>query len=249
MSKQLNSKLRKKLITLHFKKKAIHLGSSLSCLDLLSFLLIKQEVNFKDVILSKGHAASALYICLNHLGHISNEELLTYYENDTQLTAHPIHNTKLVRFSTGSLGHGLSLACGLAKARKLKKDKNQVYCIISDGELNEGSTFEAINFAIQHQLDNLTVVIDNNKLQGLGATSSILGDLSSIFSSRKNLNYLEIDGHSESDFKNLMLKQELPTLINANTIKGKGISFAENNNNWHYNQLSEEQFHQANSEL
>lgn len=249
MRDKLNIALRKKLITLHFEKKAIHLGSSLSCIDILSFLLIDSNVPFKDVLLSKGHAASALYICLNQLGHISDEELETYYQNNTQLTAHPIHNTGLVRFSSGSLGHGLSLACGLAKARKLKNNPNRVYCVISDGELNEGSTFEAINFAIQHQLNNLTVIIDNNKFQGLGATATILGDLSTTFSSRRNLCYQEINGHSYSDLKKIIEPQEHPTVINANTTKGKGISFAENDNNWHYNQLTQKEYNLAISEL
>lgn len=242
----MNNQLRKKLIDLHFKKQSIHLGSSLSCLDILSSLLLDVNIFYRDVILSKGHASTALYVVLNELGVLSNEELETYFENGTFLAAHPVSNSGFVDFGTGSLGHGVSLAAGKAKARKLKGDDNPVVCIVSDGEMNEGSVYEGINFAIQHQLNNLIIIVDNNGLQGLGDTTQVLGDLSQTFAHRKGLNYLEVDGHNS-----FMLKQavscpsEFPTFINAKTIKGKGVSFAENNNDWHYAKLSEANYQSA----
>lgn len=246
----MNSFLRKRLIELHFKKQSVHLGSSLSCIDIISIALLELKVPYKDFILSKGHASTALYICLNELGVISNNSLNSYFENGTKLTAHPVYDSGLVEFGTGSLGHGISLAAGKCKARKLMGDDAPVFCLVSDGEMNEGSVYEGINFAVQHQLNNLVVVVDNNGLQGLGDGFEILGDLAQTFAYREDLNYIEIDGHKEMDIKNaLQSESKYPKLINAKTVKGKGVSFAENNNSWHYEKLSEEQYKNALSQL
>jgi len=246
----LNSFFRKRLIELHYKKQSVHLGSSLSCIDIISIALLELKTPHKDFILSKGHASTALYVCLHEAGVISNDLLNTYFENGTQLTGHPISDSQLVEFGTGSLGHGVSLAAGKCKARQLLSNKAPVFCLISDGEMNEGSVYEGINFAIQHQLNNLFIIVDNNGLQGLGQSSQILGDLAQIFSSREHLNYLEIDGHKEMDIKNaLQSESKYPTLINAKTVKGKGVYFAENNNHWHYEKLSKEHYEHALSQL
>ena len=246
----LNNFFRKRLIELHYKKQSIHLGSSLSCIDIISIALLELNIPHKDFILSKGHASTALYVCLHEAGIISNESLNSYCENGTLLTAHPIFDSGLVEFGTGSLGHGISLAAGKCKARKLLGNNAPVFCLISDGEMNEGSVYEGINFAVQHQLNNLFIIVDNNGLQGLGNGSDILGDLAQTFSSRKDLNYMEIDGHKEVDIKNaLQIQSVYPTLINAKTVKGKGVRFAENNNDWHYEKLSEEQYKNALSQL
>lgn len=208
--------------------------------------MIDLKVPYKDVILSKGHASTALYVVLNELGIVSDEQLSTYFENGTVLTAHPIAKSNLVEFGTGSLGHGISLAAGKCKARKLKRDHNPVYCVVSDGEMNEGSVYEAINFAIQHQLENLIIIVDNNGLQGLGEADLVLGDLASTFSSRQGLNYVEVDGHNAVGLIDAIKENAgAPLLVNAKTIKGKGVSFAENNNDWHYSTLSKEQYIKA----
>tara|TARA_Y100001934_G_C12374493_1_gene788409 strand:+ start:3817 stop:4557 length:741 start_codon:yes stop_codon:yes gene_type:complete len=246
----LNSSIRKKLIALHYKKQSIHLGSSLSCIDIISSILLELKIPFRDFILSKGHASTALYVCLNELGVISNSLLDSYYENGTHLTAHPIFESGFVDFSTGSLGHGISLAAGKCMARKFQEVEAPVFCLVSDGEMNEGSVYEGINFAVQHKLNNLYVIVDNNGFQGLGHGSEVLGDLTQTFATRKGLNYVEIDGHNSSEIKiALNCTSSYPTLINAKTIKGKGVDFAENDNNWHYNKLSREQYHNALSKL
>jgi len=212
--------------------------------------MIDLKVPYKDVILSKGHASTALYVVLNELGIVSDQELSTYFENGTLLTAHPVAKSNLVEFGTGSLGHGISLAAGKCKARKLKGDHTLVYCVVSDGEMNEGLIYEAINFAIHHQLENLVIIVDNNGLQGLGEADLVLGDLASTFSNRQGLNYVEVDGHDAASlFNALQGNAEAPLLVNAKTVKGKGVSFAENNNDWHYSTLSKEQYIKAISAL
>ena len=246
----LNSFLRKRLIELHYKKQSIHLGSSLSCIDIISIALLELNIPHKDFILSKGHASTALYVCLHEARIISDESLNSYCENGTRLTAHPVFDSSLVEFGTGSLGHGISLAAGKCKARRLLGNDAPIFCLVSDGEMNEGSVYEGINFAIKHQLNNLFIIVDNNGLQGLGNGGDILGDLVKTFASRKDLNYTEIDGHKEVDIRNALQTESVyPTLINAKTVKGKGVQFAEHNNDWHYEKLSEEQYKNALSHL
>ena len=187
---------------------------------------------------------------MNEAGIISDSVLGTYYENGTKLTAHPVSDSDLVEFGTGSLGHGISLAVGKCKARKLNGDKNPIFCLVSDGELNEGSSYEGINFAIKHQLDNLVIIVDNNGLQGLGESSKVLGDLTEIYFNRNGLYYSQIDGH-DIDALKLEFEKERnsPGFINAKTLKGKGVSFIEGDNNWHYLTLDQSLYEKAIGEL
>lgn len=246
----MDNRLRKKLVELHYTKGAIHLGSALSCIDILSTLMLKMAIPFKNVILSKGHAASALYVVLNELGEITDEELSTYYQNKSTLLAHPTHESGLVDFSTGSLGHGISLACGKALARKLNGDDAKIFVIVSDGEMNEGSVNEALNFAAHHQLTNLVVICDNNGLQGMGETSAILGDLASEIQYKNGIQYCAVNGHDSEELLSVLSQSaNAPVFINAKTTKGKGLNFAEGNNDWHYNQLSEQDYKNAIAQL
>jgi transketolase len=238
--KQLQGKLRLKILELHFGAGSGHIGCSLSCIDLLiSILKYKnQEDNF---ILSKGHAATALYTILNHLGEIPDETMASFYKDATTLPAHPAPGKyAAIPFATGSLGHGLPLAAGVAKAYKLQASAGISYVLMSDGETNEGTTWEAAHFAVANKLDNLIVFVDKNGLQGFGSTKDILGDTASArLWETIGFDVLEADGHNIStllDARNSLLsrKNGKPKLVLANTVKGKGVPYMEDKMEWHY---------------
>ena len=248
---QLQGKLRTAILKMHFAANSGHIGCSLSCVDLLISILkyMNEEDSF---ILSKGHAASALYVVLNELGKISDEDLETFYKDATKLSAHPAPlKYPSITFATGSLGHGLPLAAGVAKAKKLKKSKAFSYVLMSDGETNEGTTWEAAHFAVASKLDNLIVFIDKNGLQGFAKTEEVLGDTSRrILWEAIGFDVVEIDGHNIEqilDAKRNFIEKEngKPKLIIANTVKGKGVQFMENKLEWHYNPMNEKQFEEA----
>lgn len=229
-----------------------HIGCSLSCIDLMIGSLVHHKKEEDTFILSKGHAAAALYVCLNHTGEISDEELSTYYKNGTKLPAHPSANKfKGIPFALGSLGHGMPIATGIAKANKLQRSDAISYVLMSDGETNEGTTWEAAHFAVKHNLDNLIVIIDKNGLQGFGNTKDIMGDSAS----EEKWNALgfetsTIDGHDMEQIINEIAKlkqskNNKPKVLIANTIKGKGISYMENKMEWHYLPMNAELYEQA----
>lgn len=249
--------LRKSLLASYTQVNAGHIGCSLSCIDLLASIFFRHKKDGDTFILSKGHAANALYTVLNEIGEISNEEIKTYYQNGTKLPAHPAANKySSIPFATGSLGHGFPISTGIAKAKKLsKKFDEMVYVVMSDGETNEGTTWEAAHFAVSNQLDNLIVIIDKNNIQGFGFTKDILGDTAN-FEKWKSIGFdvIEADGHDTEiinatleEFKNR--KDGRPKLFIANTIKGKGVSYMENTVDWHYLPMNETQYKQALDEI
>ena len=246
-----------KILETHYKAGAGHIGSSLSCIDLMGALYFKEKADEDIFILSKGHAAVALYVCLYLRNEITEDLLNSYYKNGTTLPVHPPPGRfKGIPFATGSLGHGLSVGAGVAKARKLKRDNSSyVYTLLSDGETNAGSCWEAAHFAVKHKLNNLVVLIDKNKLQGFGTTEETLGDTASAAQWQSmGFEVVELDGHNIEEITNALqnLKRSVssaPKLIIANTIKGKGISFMENKLEWHYLSLTAEQYQQALDEL
>ena len=244
----------KRLLSLYNDTHAGHIGSSLSCLDILVYLFFK-KMNKKDqLILSKGHAACALYTVLNKAGKISDELLETYYKDGTLLAAHPPCGGKLngVTFGTGSLGHGLSLATGIALSTMFTGKNFDVYCVVSEGDLNEGSTWEAILFAAQHKLKNLTIIVDNNNLQGFGESKDVLG-LEPLLDKLTSFNLDVVTAKDGNDFESLdksfaelsRRNSSMPKCIIAKTVKGKGISYMENKIEWHYFSMSQENYEQA----
>lgn len=243
---------RKRLLQMHFDGGVGHIGGNLSCLDAL-MLVHHEYLNPEDrFILSKGHSAGALYITLWSLEHISDEMLKTFHKDDTLLAGHPpAAGIRDIQFATGSLGHGLSLAAGTALALQLKGQAGQVYCLTSDGEWQEGSTWEALIFATHRRLTNLTILVDHNNLQGFGSTHDVasmspLGTKLSGF----DLEIQSIDGHDLAAIRTALDKpSDRCRVIILNTIKGKGVSFMENRMEWHYLPLKEEQYHQAIQEL
>jgi transketolase len=208
----------------------------------IKFQLMKTE---DELILSKGHAAALLYSVLAEEGTISEDEIASFYKNGTFLSAHPpVNKIKGIPFATGSLWHGLSLAAGFGLANKLKRGDKKIFCITSDGELNEGSTWEAALFISHHQLKNVIWFIDRNYLQGFGRTEDIL-KLDPLDKKLESFGF-EVaiaDGHSFGSLKNTFAQyqNEKPLAIICNTVKGKDTEL-QNTVDCHYLPLTEEDF-------
>jgi transketolase len=243
---------RKRLLQMHYESGVGHIGGNLSSLDVL--LLIVHEYLGPDdrFILSKGHAAGALYIALWSKGLLHDNDLKTFHRDGTNLPGHPPSiGSAEVPFATGSLGHGLGLAAGMALAKKIQGINDQIYCILSDGECQEGSTWEALIFVAHHQLKNLTILVDHNRLQGFGATK----DISSLEPLGQKLGVLSFDFHQVCGHDLNAIRVALdtpanqPKLIVLETIKGKGVSFMENKMEWHYLPLNSSQYIQAIQEI
>ena len=224
---------------------AAHLGSSLSCVDILVtiffsgiFKFNQKKILLRDkFILSKGHAASALYSVLAYKNYFSKKQLLKYGKNSSYFEEHPNSKINGVICSTGSLGHGLSFGIGLAISDKLKKKNYKTVILMSDGECNEGTVWEAASFASAQNLSNIIVLIDHNKWQATGRTSEITGGNLIDKWLAFGWHTFDIDGNNVNDLKNVLKKakkSKKPVAIIANTIKGKGIHFMEDDNNWHY---------------
>ena len=240
-----------------------HFGGALSITEIVSTLFAHQmKIDKKNpkweerdrFILSKGHACLAYYAALCEIGYISKEELKTFEKNDTNLLGHPVANRNLgIDFSNGSLGMGLSLGIGVAIASKKKKKNFDVYVIVGDGECNEGSIWESAMAAPHFKLDNLYVVIDKNNFQQTGSNEEIMNvaNLKDKWSSF-GWHTVELDGHNIEELYNFFNKGKTinkPKAIIANTVKGKGFSFSENNNDWHHSILSKSFYEKAMNEL
>ena len=255
---------KKKIIEISYFKKAHHIGSCLSCVDILVALFFgvmkhsKNNPSSKNdfFIISKGHAALAYYLILMKKNFFSEKYLMdNFLVDDGTLGGHPDKNKKLgIDFCSGSLGHGVSVGSGVALSYLKDKKKNKVYVIIGDGECNEGMIWEAILFAGHQKLHNLFVIIDYNKLQGFGSTTEIL-NLSSLKKKFENFNWniLEADGHNIQNliqqFNKISSFKDKPNLIIANTVKGKGISFMENKFESHYQVLGNKDYLQSLKDL
>lgn len=255
-SKDIAKNVRKRCLELVFKGKSSHIGGAFSIADVLS-VMYNEVLTFDSknasweerdrVFYSKGHACTALYSVLGEVGFFTDEELNTFSNNKSFFTTHVNHKVPGVELSTGSLGHALSVSCGVALAGKLKKKEWKVYTIVSDGELNEGSNWEAILFAPHHQLANLTLIVDYNKIQSFGNTNEVL-NLEPLADKFKAFNWevVEVDGHNLIEIKNAFdFKCDKPKVIIAHTIKGKGVDFMEEQLAWHYKSPNQEQFEAA----
>jgi len=240
-----------------------HFGGALSIAEIVSTLFAyqmkidKKNPNWEErdrFILSKGHACLAYYAALCEVGYISREELKTFEKNDTNLLGHPVINNNLgIDFSNGSLGMGLSLGIGVAISSKKKKKNFNVYVIVGDGECNEGSIWEAAMAASNFKLDNLYVLIDKNNFQQTGSNKEIM-NVENLKDKWSSFGWYtaELDGHSIKDLLNFFKESKnikKPKAIIANTIKGKGFSFSENNNEWHHSVLSKSFHEKAIKEL
>lgn len=256
--KSVKKECRKTLLGLYKKANAGHIGSSLSCLDILVYLFFFRMKAEDKFILSKGHAAAALYTVLCRKGCLSEEYLNTFYNDGTFLAAHPPcgRGVNGIPFGTGSLGHGLSLATGISLSTRFSKRTFNVYCILSDGDCNEGSTWEAVLFAAHHKLRNLTAIVDYNRLQGFGKSQDIL-ELEPFEEKWRAFGFDTIVAENGNDFDSLhsafskldLIGSEKPKCVIAKTVKGCGVSFMENAMEWHYLPMSDEQYQTALKEL
>ena len=240
-----------------------HFGGGLSIVDITATLygaimkLDPQNPEWENrdrFILSKGHGVLGYYTALSEVGYISELELKTFEKDGTFLFGHPVKNrSKGIEFSNGSLGMGLSLGIGVALAGKRISRDYKVYVLMGDGECNEGSVWEAAMAGAHYNLDNLVAILDKNNLQQTGTNSEIMsvGNLASKWESF-GWQVFEIDGHNVPEIYDTFLStknQNGPVAIVANTVKGKGFSFSENNNAWHHAPLSSSQYEAALEEL
>jgi transketolase len=258
---QLANRIRQNALKMVHKAKASHIASGLSIVDILAVLYgnvmrFEPEVPNHPMrdrfILSKGHACVAVYSTLAEVGLIQKSQLETYGEDFSWLMNHISHNVDAVEFSTGSLGHGLPFGVGKALSAKSRGDSWRTFVLLSDGEMDEGSNWEALMFASHHKLENLTAIVDYNKLQSLDTVANTLqleplSDKLRAFGCEVH----EVDGHEHEglSFYLKSVSRGKPTVIVANTVKGKGVSFMENRVEWHYKCPNEEQLAMALAEL
>ncbi len=263
--KEIAKEIRRGILLQHFLSKESHVGSALSCADILTVLyfgILKinpkkpSDPNRDRFILSKGHAVAALYATLAEKGFFPKKMLETFCQNDSLLPGHSTKDTAPgVEVSTGGLGHGLPMGIGMALAAKQDKKNHRIFVLMSDGECNEGTTWESALFAAHHRLDNIVVMVDRNGQQGLGKTKDIINmDPFKEKWEAFGWSAKEIDGHNiiaiEKTLQSIPFKKNVPSIIIANTIKGKGVSYMEKNQlTWHYKNPNEEQHKIALSEL
>lgn len=258
------TKVRMGIIEGVFNAKAGHPGGSLSVADTLTYLyMARMNVNPEDpmmadrdrLVLSKGHTAPALYSVLAHRGFFPVEELKTLRKIGSRLQGHPVlGKIPGVDMSTGSLGQGVSAACGMALSGKITNDTYKVYAILGDGEIEEGQVWESAMFAAHYQLDNLVFVVDNNNLQIDGPITQVMNPypIDEKFAAF-GWHVITIDGHDfdaiEKAFNEAETVANQPTVIIQKTVKGKGVSYMENNVAWHGTAPNEEQYNIAMGEL
>lgn len=225
-----------------------HIGAIFSCADILAVLYdgilnvdpaAPEKADRDRFVLSKGHAGGGLYAALAERGFFPVEKLLTHYQDGSDLSGHVSHKLPGVDVSTGALGHGLSIAAGMAYAGKLKSASHRVFCLLSDGECDEGSTWEAVLFAAHHGLSNLVAIVDYNRIQGIAPISEVI-ELEPFADKWTAFGWAvrEIDGHNHEALQAALaavpFAPDKPTCLIAHTIKGNGVSFMENTVLWHY---------------
>ena len=261
--RELAKKVRIHCLKMVHKGKSGHIGSMLSMADILPVIYTQilnvdpqapEKADRDRFLLSKGHGGAALLATLAELGYFPLEWLDQYYCDNGKLSGHISHHIPGVEFSTGSLGHGLPVACGMALAARQAGKKHRIFCMSSDGDLNEGSTWEAIMLAGQHHFDNLIMLVDYNRLQALGKSKEII-DLESLKEKLELFGWraAEVDGHDQKavyeSLRDLPLCCNKPSAVIFHTIKGKGVSFMENDYKWHYGGLTSDLCEKAIKEL
>jgi transketolase len=233
---------------MHYEAGVGHIGGNLSALDALLVVFHEFLGDEDHFLLSKGHAAGALYIALWSVARLQESELADFHQDNTLLAGHPpAHGIAVIPFATGSLGHGLSLAAGTALALRLKRQQGRVFCMTSDGEWQEGSTWEALIFVCHHQLANLTILVDHNNLQGFGSTQEV-ASMSSLWTRLQgfDVDLKIVDGHDLEAIRSALLPpSERPRIVILKTIKGHGVSFMEDQMAWHYLPMSTMQYRAA----
>ncbi len=262
-TRQLAKAIRGHALRMVHHAQASHIGAGLSMADLLAVLygsVLRVGADRPDspdrdrFILSKGHAAAALYAVLAERGFFPLDWLGTYCDDGSRLAGHISHHVPGVDFSTGSLGHGLSIGCGVALAARRDDRPYRAFVLLGDGECDEGAVWEAALFAPHHRLDNLVAIVDHNKIQSFGAVKEVL-DLAPLADKWRSFGWAvrEIDGHDHDQIHDalqaLPFEPDRPSVIVAHTVKGKGVSFMENELAWHYKSPDDAQLAAALAEL
>ena len=251
---KISNSVRKSIINQVNTARSGHPGGALSCADILITIYYKTIKEGDKVILSKGHGCAALYAVLAEKGFFDKEELSSFRKINSRLQGHPsLHKTPGVDAPSGSLGQGLSIANGIAMSFKMDKKENYVYCIIGDGESQEGQIWEAAMTASHYNLNNVISFLDYNKLQ-IDGTNDEFMKINPMKEKFESFGWFvqEIDGHNFNEIESAIekaKKQNKPSMIIANTIKGKGISFMENQVSWHGKAPNEEEYKKAMEEL
>ena len=262
--KNIAREIRRELLNMVYRTKSGHIGSSLSTVEILVALYFKclrispkepEDKNRDRFILSKGHGCPALYATLAHRGFFGSDVLNGFAVDGGTLEQHPTRNiAQGIEVSTGSLGHGLSIGVGMAIAAKYDKSNYRIVVLLSDGEMDEGSVWEAAMLASHHKLDNLVAIVDYNKIQALGRTNEVV-NLEPVAEKWHSFGWEaeEIDGHDFEQIINALerapFRQLKPSVIIAHTVKGKGISFMEDKLLWHYRCPDEKEYAKALKEL
>ena len=262
-SKQLAWKIRRHAVDMTQKAKASHIAGVLSCADILAVLysdVAKYDSSNPNwygrdrIILSKGHSGAGLYAVLAECGFFPIEKLKSYGQNGSVFSCHVSHkNVPGVEITTGSLGHGVCVACGMALNAKIRNLNYRVYAIVGDGECNEGSVWETIMFAAHHRLSQFTIIVDANEMQSMGDCEDVL-DMEPLVEKWKSFGWYVVvvtDGSNHDSLRKAFsdTSNGKPKVIIARTIKGKGISFMEHNLLWHYRDPQGEDYIRAVSEL
>ncbi len=257
------SGLRKRMLKMAYEcGRSVHIGGSMSMAEVLT-VLYGEILNYKKedpfwserdrFFLSKGHCALALYAVLTETGFISEDEIKSFMQDGSSFGSHPVMDVAHgIECSSGSLGQGVSMALGVAKAAKILEKGYKVYALVGNGECDEGSVWESFMLAGQWKLDNLTVIIDNNGLQSDGESSNIINtDNLKDKLSGFDLDVIDVNGHDEEELRNVFLRETVnkTKVVICNTVKGRGVSFMENNNEWHHNRLTKELFDKAVMEI
>ena len=258
------TRLRRTVLDMAYSGSTVHIGCAFSIIELLS-VLYRDHLHYSDndplaehrdyLVLSKGHGVMAQYACMHELGWISDEQIKDYFSDGTELKGLSDSRVPGLEVTSGSLGHGLPVAVGLAIAAKRKGTDQKVYAIIGDGEANEGTIWEALLLANHHHLDNLLLIVDKNGFQAMGTTEEVvtLGNLKAKLEAF-GLDCAKVDGHDEAQISAAVIRawgapNGIPKAIIAQTTKGKGVSFMEGDNRWHYMRLTAESYAMAISEL
>ncbi|KUY47709.1 transketolase [Burkholderia sp. RF2-non_BP3] len=259
-----SSRLRKTILDMAFAGSTVHIGCAFSIVELLA-VLYRKHLRYEPsdprspgrdyMVLSKGHGVMAQYACLNEIGWLADDEIAHYFGNGTRLKGLADAHVPGIEATAGSLGHGLSVGVGLALAAKRNDTDQKCYALVGDGELNEGSIWEAALFAAQFKLDNLIVIVDANGFQAMGTTDEVigLGDIQAKFEAF-GFDAVSVDGHDETvidqAYRTLKARKDgRPKAMVARTIKGKGVSFMEHENIWHYTRLTAQTYDLAIAEL
>lgn len=263
--KVLCKKNRINILKMVHNAKSGHIGGAFSSVEIMTVLFhkcmklapkCKNDPNYETrdrFVLSKGHASAVFYSVLSQVGYFDEKELMTFRKLNTRLQGHPTKLCAGVEVPTGSLGQGLSIACGISSALKLNNNPAKIFVLLGDGELQEGSVWEGFMHGAGMKADNLIAIIDRNRLQIDGCTE-VIKPLDNLKSKLEAFNWytIEIDGHDINKIYNAIetaKEKNCPVAIIANTIKGKGVSFMENNAGWHGKAPNDEEFNKAMNEL